>query len=648
MYCGAKLTIGRFKMSDIRSIKKICFTEIDEALLDGFREICADAGLAFSDTTEGAYKVAAVNGKEFSIQKINCDTCTAELRITYTQKVEFFRACSMLSSFIDSDDEIIKQIPNDSMLCLMADMSRNAVYNIPTAKKMLRLLALIGFNSLMLYTEDTYELPGYKYFGHMRGRFSKDELKEIDDYAFMLGIEVIPCVQALAHLATALRWPDFNGYRDTKDILLVGHEKTYAFIQAILDVCAECFRSRKINLGMDEAFELGRGQYLSAHGYRPPHELMLEHLDRVVDMCRNSGFAPMIWSDMFFRMAFNGAYRVREGELPNDVLRRIPEGLTLIYWDYYSLDSQIFTHMLDCHLKSNNPVAFAGGAWKWSGFAPHNRFSLVSSKMQLDVCAEKGVKNMIVTAWGDNGGEASQFAPLPTLLYFAERVYNGYEVEVERLEARALECFGIGYEALLTLDAPNELPGITIEAGWPLNPSRYMLYNDPLEGIMDRHFDPETAPAAFAAAAERLDAYRDNENFGYVYRTLSSLCRFLSLKCDVSERLRTAYIAGDKETLARIRDDIPAMVDALDDFISTFRKQWFTENKTFGFTNTELRLGGLKQRLISTRERVDAYLNGDAARIEELEQPSLSTSGNPNRHYVNQQRWGVVATVGVM
>ena len=47
------------------------------------------------------------------------------------------------------------------------------------------------------------------------------------------------------------------------------------------------------------------------------------------------------------------------------------------------------------------------------------------------------------------------------------------------------ECFDIGFEALMTLDAPNELPGITLEAGHPLNPSRYLIYNDPLEGLLD-------------------------------------------------------------------------------------------------------------------------------------------------------------------
>ena len=106
----------------------------------------------------------------------------------------------------------------------MGDCSRNAVYNISTAKQMIRYLARMGYDSMMLYTEDTYELPGYPYFGHMRGHFSETELTELDNYATMFGIELIPCIQTLAHMSTALRWPDFDGYKDSEDILLVGDE----------------------------------------------------------------------------------------------------------------------------------------------------------------------------------------------------------------------------------------------------------------------------------------------------------------------------------------------------------------------------------------------------------------------------------------
>ena len=47
------------------------------------------------------------------------------------------------------------------------------------------------------------------------------------------------------------------------------------------------------------------------------------------------------------------------------------------------------------------------------------------------------------------------------------------------------------------------------------------------------------------------------------------------------------------------------------------------DNKPFGFEIHDIRFGGLMARLESARETVRAYLNGEIARIEELEEPRL-------------------------
>ena len=65
---------------------------------------------------------------------------------------------------------------------LMIDCSRNAVMNLNALKRFIRLASALGYDTLMLYTEDTYEVDGEPFFGHQRGRYSKAELKEVDKY----------------------------------------------------------------------------------------------------------------------------------------------------------------------------------------------------------------------------------------------------------------------------------------------------------------------------------------------------------------------------------------------------------------------------------------------------------------------------------
>ena len=161
----------------------------------------------------------------------------------------------------------------------------------------------MGYNTVQLYTEDTYEADGEPYFGYLRGRYSKAELKELDAYARGIGIELVPCIQTLAHLGGITRWAEYGGITDIGDILLAGEERTYELIEHMFRTCAECFTSRRINIGMDEAHMLGLGAYLDKHGYKDRFSILSEHLRRVCEIADKYGFKPMMWSDMFFRLA---------------------------------------------------------------------------------------------------------------------------------------------------------------------------------------------------------------------------------------------------------------------------------------------------------------------------------------------------------
>ena len=109
----------------------------------------------------------------------------------------------------------------------MLDCSRNAVPTVDSLKKWIDITSDLGYNTLLLYTEDTYEVEGNPYFGYMRGRFSQEELKTVDAYAQSKGMELIPCIQTLAHLNAIVRWPAYAPHVDTNDILLAGDEKVY-------------------------------------------------------------------------------------------------------------------------------------------------------------------------------------------------------------------------------------------------------------------------------------------------------------------------------------------------------------------------------------------------------------------------------------
>ncbi len=542
----------------------------------------------------------------------------SSLRLIYSRPHEIFRALSRLRGFILSEAKALSEPRKTDTLTYMPDLSRNAVMTVANVKKLIRNLALSGYDSVMLYTEDTYELENYPYFGYQRGRYTKAELREIDAYGALFGLEVIPCIQTLAHLDTFLRWNSMAALRDTAGILLAGSEKTYDLIREMLATCRSCFRSKRINIGMDEAHLLGCGAYKKLNGYRESFDIFLEHLNRVSALCEEYGFAPMIWSDMFFRIAF-GKYYVDQGEIPAEIRARVPKNVSLIFWDYYSRTRETFGHMLEEHKRFDNPAVFAGGVSKWYGYAPLNRFSIRLSDMQMELLEAHGVREWIITAWSSGGCEAADYSVLPSMLYFAEGAY-GAPRDDAAMERRCLECFGIGYADLMKLDLPNVIGAYDPDK--VANPCKYLLFNDPLLGLMDLTVQPDFADT-YRAHARELKPLTEHPEWGYLFDTMYRLCDVLIEKCDLSTRIRTAYLNRDLEALRAIAGQIPVTVEKLDALLLAMRRQWYLEHKGFGFETHELSVGGLRARLLGVAQILLAYLDGELSSIEELDQERL-------------------------
>lgn len=537
-------------------------------------------------------------------------------------------------------------------LTYMVDCSRNAVPSISFLKELLVSMALMGYDRLMLYTEDTYEIEGRPFFGWMRGRYTKEEIRLLDDYAAALGIELVPCIQTLAHLNAIFRWKAFSGVHDTADILSTGEEETYALIEDMVRTWAQTVRSRVLNIGMDEAEMIGRGAYLNRYGYQDRLSIMERHLKRVLSICEKYGFTCMMWSDMFFKLFSGEGYHSANIQITEEERSRIPQNVELIYWDYYSRDAQTYRRMLSSHKKLSDRVSFAGGAWKWNGYAPLLSHSVQASRIALAACREFSIGSVMVTGWGDDGGEASQASVLPVLCEYAESCYAD-RTDDEWLSERMLSCTGERYEDFLLLELPNLTPDNPCPGRVSVGPAKYLLYQDALLGIYDRHVDEDTYPDHFAEAARLLgEAAKRSAGCGYLFETLSALCSALELKCALGVQLKKAYESGQRKELEALSVRTREAADRVEIFRRTMRKQWFLENRPFGWEVLDIRLGGVKARLDSAAERLNDYLEGRTERIEELEEPRLLLDERENPGYrtlpLSDNNWKNISTACVM
>lgn len=595
---------------------KLFLISAPEDLKEGL-ELLSLCDVQVVDTKEEADVTVTVAVREKGL-KVSFDGAKTAV-IEYSRRVEFFRGVSYLMSGKAVD---VDEAPVFDSNGFMLDCSRNAAPTVDTIKETLVRMALMGLNTMQLYTEDMYTLEDRPFFGYMRGRYTDEELKSVDDTAYALGIEVVPCIQTLAHLAMVLRWQAFSHLVDCNDIMMAGEDTTYELVTEMIAKMRKCFRSHRINLGMDEAHMIGLGNYMKKHGIRPRVDIMCEHIARVQGICDEYEFTPMMWSDMFFHLAL-GSYDDAQKGIDPAIIAKVPEGVQLVYWEYYSADYNRYDTVLKQHKQFNNPIAFAGCAWKWNGLLPELKFSIKASRAALKACMDNGIGDVFATAWGDDGAECPLNVVLPVLQLYAEMDYQGADVSDDALAARFADCTGADLADFLLLDKPNRTTEDQPAIG--LNPTKYLLYQDVLQGLFDRHVDAATFPSFFAETAKELKAAgARNKKYQYLFEYEAALCELLSVKATVGIDLRDAYLKGDRKELTRLCDEVLPDVSAkLTAFIDLFYDGWMQENKPFGFDVIDLRLGGLQGRIRTAQKRVKAYLDGKLDKLEELDEPRL-------------------------
>ncbi|MGD6940999.1 beta-N-acetylhexosaminidase [Cytobacillus gottheilii] len=548
--------------------------------------------------------------------------------ISFEKPIHFFRAIGIWLENVQKHNEFdVTENPHFTMSGVMLDASRNAVPTVREVENLLQQMAVMGLDTLMLYTEDTYEVKEYPYFGYMRGRYTFEELQSCDEYAAKLGIEMIPCIQTLGHLREALKWNYASKIKDTDDILLIDEPKTYEFLESCLKAASEPFQTKRIHIGMDETFQLGLGKYLEKHGYENHIELMNRHLQKVVSMTEKLGLKPMIWSDMYFPLfAENSEYQDESGNIRKEILDGIPD-VELVYWNYYRKEQEVYEKDFQNHKKLGSLPIFAGGAWTWNGLAPNYGKAMVTTEAAMAACKKEGIKETFVTLWGDNGAETPFAAAYPILQLFAEHTYH-QKVSIEQVSERFEFCVKGRFDDFLQLKLLDETPGVMKDNYHSSMTSKVLLYQDILIGLYDENVRGLSLENHYQQLVPVLEkANRDNPAWEVMFDLYAQLARVLAKKAEIGLKIKEAYDNRDYDrmkTMFTALDEIQMNVNLLR---QKHRNLWFAAYKPFGWEVIDIRYGGILSRIDSVKYRIHEWLEGRISRIEELDEERLTHDG---------------------
>jgi hexosaminidase len=532
--------------------------------------------------------------------------------IEYAEKVDAFRGFILYLSHKQSAqgffNEINEHCPH-KMNGSMLDVSRNGVYTIYALKKNLVKHALLGLNMMILYTEDTFEVKGEPFFGYMRGRYSEQEIKEIDAYAAKLGIEMFPCIQTLGHLEQVLQWPTFHKLRDTDGILMASEDSSLAFIEKMIDNSSKAFKSKRIHLGMDEAIGIGSGFYRDRYGAKEPFEILSNHLKKVSALCEKKGLKPMIWSDMYFRLGSKtGDYYDLESKIPKDVIKEIPKNIQMVYWDYYNTDVNFYRKFIQAHRKMNRDCIMATGIWTWSRFWAASSFTFKALGASMAACRQEKVEEVFATLWRDDGSECVEESSLPGFIFYADSCFND-KTNANQNKAIFKTIFKGDWDDFMLADNLDYVAKAKVTEMDRPNISKMLLWQDPVLGHLEGDLDKLALNKYYKDLHHQLNKAALKGGYNQFLDLPVKLSSVLAIKAELHHNIKKAVLKNDTTYLKGIGlKEVTLLKKLIKELCLAHRKMWYRNFKPFGFEILEVRYGGMLIRLDSLEILIKTFL----------------------------------------
>ncbi len=446
---------------------------------------------------------------------------------------------------------------NTKEIGIMIDLSRGKVLTVDTIKKYATNAKAFGYTYLNLYLEDLITLPQYPQFGYLRGKYTDQEVNEIISHCDKIGLEVYPAIQTLGHMEQFLRWEASDSVRDTARVLNVTSIETENFLRVLISKCKELFPSKKINLGMDEAFDLGQGAVLQSGNQLSQKELYTKHLNMVVEICKECGYETIkIWSDMLFNIYSKTGEKELYSFKENQQVDKINDDVEIIYWNYWTKDTEEYKKVIDIHHKFSNKVSMALGIHTW-GNPFYDQVQFDSTKAAILACEDKEIDDILFTMWGDDGSIYNLDSAFYGM-YITMCQLNKQEVKPEQFE----QITGLDFKV-------NEAITKIMECG--INPLR-IIWNDPITNIQLKLLD-ET----------ELIKIKDKAKAMFIKSMdIQAIIHDLYLKCIINDI--DIYLSNDfcAEDLNKAQTD-------LSNLFAYLEKLWLEEAKVYGIEELQLR-----------------------------------------------------------
>lgn len=337
----------------------------------------------------------------------------------------------------------IRDWPDFATRGYMLDVSRDRVPTRETLERLVEVLATARYNHLELYVEHTFAYEGHEAVWRDASPLTAEDLRWLDSVCARAGIELAGNQNCFGHMERWLRHPDYADRGECAGgnellpglvmpaMLLAPTDDNAKFAISLVEEQMAHLTSRRVNIGCDETFELGKGVSKDDVEARGREVVYLEHLKRIAEPLAAAGFDLLFWGDIL--------------RSHPALIAELPAGMTTIAWMYEAprapddaitipealqtmlsslgidlsgmADGKGFSSHLAPFVGAGIPFWVAPGTGSWNSLVGRLDNGLGNL---LDAAVEgrrAGASGFLVTDWGDNGHLQPPVVSVPPIVY---------------------------------------------------------------------------------------------------------------------------------------------------------------------------------------------------------------------------------------
>ncbi len=272
----------------------------------------------------------------------------------------------------------------------MIDFSEGELIRVSEAERQIDLMARFKANQYYFYSEASIEFEGYGVV-NPNGRYSREQVRQVIDYARQRHIDVVPCMELYGHMHNLFRYekyadlalPRYGGEYDPRN------PRMYEVLDNWIEQTAKLFPSPWYHVGFDEPWSLGKIGIVPG---KDPFKTFMDVLGHVSEQAKSHGKRICFWADID-----QGASTLSNHP---ELLKDVPAGAIACPWIYEVRAN--YTPFVAPLAERNIPTMVTPGVWGWNELFPDFHRSFFNINELTATGRKYHTLGIINTTWTDS------------------------------------------------------------------------------------------------------------------------------------------------------------------------------------------------------------------------------------------------------